>query len=320
MPEAGELSVVVVNWSARDQLLRCLRSLEAQSDRDFETIVVDNGSTDDSVALVRADFPWVKLVEAGANLGFAEGSNRGIEASSGKWVVTLNNDARAEQHFIRELKKATQAGGEDLGMVQACLLFDEPPYRTNSTGVLMSRDGRFVDRDFDRAREESARAGEVFCVCAGAAMYRRRMLDEVRLSSGFFDRNYFMYLEDVDLGWRCRLAGWQALYWPAARVFHTFHGTSDRHGRHFAALHCYRNRVRTLAKNASVPGLARSLPRSLLELAYTVVQGGPSAVPAFLAALIGGAQQRGEVSRLAPKGQREAVEQRWMTSLRTFRK
>src|SRR5579862_1453977 len=97
------LSVVVVNWNSRDDLDACLRSVAAQTHADVEIIVVDNGSDDGSGAMVRERFPGTILIEAGRNLGFAEGCNRGIRASSGEWIALLNNDAVADADWAASL-------------------------------------------------------------------------------------------------------------------------------------------------------------------------------------------------------------------------
>jgi GT2 family glycosyltransferase len=304
------ISVLIVNWNSREDLLRCLGSLEAQTDREFEVVVVDNGSSDGSVEAVRASFPSAKLVETGANLGFAEACNRGLDVCTGEWIVTLNNDARADPAFIARLREAAAAGGPRLGMVQALIVFDREPPRTNSTGVVMRGDGAFVDRDFDAPPEESSAAGEVFCVSAGAALYRRAMLDEIRLSTGVFDRTFFMYFEDVDLGWRARLAGWEARYVPEAIVHHRFHASSGRRGRHFVALHCYRNRLRTLLKNGSWARVVRTVPHSALYFARAIYAGGPAEIPRTLRAVVDGLRQRREVEQVG-KLSRGDVERRW---------
>ena len=209
MSPALRISVVIVNWNSKDDLSGCLAALAAQTDTDFATIVVDNGSTDGSVEMVRADFPGVFLIETGENLGFAEGANRGIEAATTAWVATLNNDTVVDPRWIEELRRAAREGGPRLGMLQSCVVFRKDPSRTNSTGVLLHPNGYAMDRDYDVPLRHGEVGDEIFCPTAGAALYRRAMLDEVKLASGFFDRTFFMYFEDVDLGWRCRLAGWK---------------------------------------------------------------------------------------------------------------
>lgn len=312
-----DLAVLIVNWNAAEDLRGCLESLAAQSDPEFEIVVVDNGSSDGSVELVRRDFPRVRLIEAGANLGFAEGCNRGIEAIGAlgalgaTWVFVLNNDTRLDPRAIAELKAAARAGGPRLGMLQARIVFMERPHLTNSTGVTVYRDGEFIDRDFGAPLREGDAIAEIFCVSAGAALYRREMLEQVRLPTGIFDRSFFMYYEDVDLGWRCRLAGWRALYVPAARVYHRFQGSSTRQKRDFVATHCHLNKVRTLLKNASLRYIGAALPFVVTCDLLPLVRARRGAVLGLLAAAVrDGAGQRKRVGALAAGGRRE-LERRW---------
>lgn len=304
------LSIVIVNWNARDGLSACLRALDAQTDPDFETIVVDNGSTDGSVEMIAADHPRVRVIQTGENLGFAEGCNRGITASTADWVFLLNNDAVADPGLVAALRvRALEAGPRD-GMFQARILFTQKPDHTNSTGILLFSNGRSRDRDFDKPRSQSESGDEIFCPTAGAALYRRSMLDEVRLPTGFLDRTYFMYAEDLDLGWRCRLAGWRAWYAPEAVVHHAFQGSSRRHGPNFVVLQCMKNRWRTLLKNASVGFLLRSLPTSLSDAAVLLRWNGPAILPRAARGSLEMLRLRPEVrcrTRVAPR----SVEQQW---------
>jgi GT2 family glycosyltransferase len=137
----------------------------------------------------------------------------------------------------------------------------------------------------------------------------------VRLPSGIFDRHYFMYFEDLDLGWRCRLAGWDAFYVPSAVVHHTFQASSKRRGDRFVERHCKQNRIRTLLKNGSVPFLVRSLPRTLVDLGQLVAWDGPRALADVAAAVQDSVQQRAEVARITKRA-RADVERRWVTPRR----
>jgi GT2 family glycosyltransferase len=305
------ISVVVVNWNSRDDLRDCLAALDAQTDRDFETVVVDNGSTDGSIELVRERFPWVLLVETGENLGFAEGANRGIDRARGAWVALLNNDANADPRWIAELRARARAAGPRLGMLQSRVLFKGRPTHTNSTGVLLFPNGTACDRDFDAEARADDRYEEVFCTTAGAGLYRREMLDAVRLPSGVFDRHYFMYFEDLDLGWRCRLAGWDAFYVPTAVVHHALYGSSKRQGDKFVERHCKRNRIRTLLKNASLRFLVRAAPRTLADIRALAEWDGSRAFADVIAAIRDGVVQRRAVSSLTRRRRRD-VEAKWV--------
>ena len=254
------ISVVVVNWNGKTELTQCLDSLRAQTFDGFETIVVDNGSTDGSLELLRDRFAEVSVVQTGENLGFAEAVNRGIDASRGPWIATLNNDAVADPRWLERLREAAQAGGVDLGMLQSHINFTDQPNRINSTGDLLFKDATAMDRGYDTLDRETRWSEEIFCPTASAALYRRTMFEEVA-APGVFDRSFFMYFEDVDLGWRCRLAGWSARYVADAIVHHRFQGTSKRHGSLFVPLHCKRNRLRTLIKNGSISFIVRGLPK-----------------------------------------------------------
>ncbi len=304
------ISVLVVNWNGKTELRACLQSLEAQSDQNFSVLVVDNGSTDGSTQLVRQQFPQVQLVATGTNLGFAAGCNRGFQQLRSPWVATLNNDAEAAPDWIAQLRRAADAGDDSLGMIQSRILFQQQPERTNSTGVLVNPDGTFIDRDFDQPANLDRSGEEVFCASAGAALYRRAMLEQTALDTGVFDRSFFMYYEDVDLGWRCRLAGWRAVYLPEATVYHAFQGSSQRRSRHFARLHCNRNRLRVLLKNASWRLFARGVPQTVRDVRWSLKTAGLSDLVGYAAAVRDGLSQRSQVAAMARCSRRE-VERRW---------
>jgi GT2 family glycosyltransferase len=304
------ISVVIVNWNGKTELASCLDSLRAQTLDGFETIVVDNGSTDGSLELLRDRFPEIAVVETGENLGFAEAVNRGIDASRGQWIATLNNDAIADPRWLERLREAAQAGGADLGMLQSHVNFTDQPNRINSTGIVLFKDGTAMDRGYDTLDRETRWSEDIFCPTAGAALYRRAMFDEVRLPTGVFDRSFFMYFEDVDLGWRCRLAGWSARYVPRAIVHHRFQGTSKRHGSLFVPLHCKRNRLRTLIKNGSVAFIMRGLPKTLSDAWWIAFRTGWRSWLDLLASIRQAWSQRREVARLVRRS-RSLIEMDW---------
>jgi len=305
------ISVVIVNWNSRDDLAECLESLEKQTDQEFGTVVVDNGSVDGSIELVRERFPGVTLIENHENVGFAEACNRGIEQAQGAWIALLNNDATAAPNWIEEQRKAARAGGDRLGMLQSRLVFKQRPDRTNSTGVVLFKDGTARDRDFDADFRPDDDVEEVFCTTAGAGLYRRAMLEEVRLPSGILDRNYFMYFEDLDLGWRARLAGWSAQLVPESVVLHKYQGSAVRHGHRWMIVLSHRNRLRTLIKNASARFIARTLPRTLEEIFRLVRVDGMRTVLPLARAVVESSRQRAFVTALA-RGSREHLEANWV--------
>lgn len=311
------LSVVIVNWNSRDDLAECLDSMRAQTHADLEVIVVDNGSQDGSVELVRNRYPEVNLLEEGENLGFAEGCNRGIAVATGPWIAMLNNDAVAEPRWAEALVAAAANAPPELGMLQSLMLFKQKPDVVNSTGIELDRYGSGVDRGEGASRADAQRAEEIFCCCAGAAAYSRAMLEQIKLTSGYFDRQHFMYSEDLDLGWRARLAGWSARYVPESVVLHRYHGSSDRHGPLWLETLSKTNRVRTLLKNGSVQLIARQSPALLLMSLTLATRAGRDGWRAMFRAVKNGLDSRPEVDALRTRPRRD-VETRWQKKRRSM--
>ncbi|CAN5188941.1 hypothetical protein BH09MYX1_BH09MYX1_25820 [soil metagenome] len=314
-PQGESLSVVLVSWNGKSDTLRCLASLARQTDRDFEIVVVDNGSTDGTVLAVREEFPSVHVIEAGQNLGFAEGCNRGIDATTSTWIATLNNDTIADPHWIAELRREAALGPATLGMLQSHVLFLDDDATLNSTGVELFTSGSARDRSVGQAERSADPPRDTFCATAGAALFRRAMLDDIRLASGVFDRTFFMYFEDVDLGWRCRLAGWSARYVRSAIVRHAFQASSKKREGRFIGIHLRRNRMRMLLKNGSGRFVARTLPQTLYDVCELVVWEGVGVLPSIGEAVRDGVRQRREVTRTtgATAKKRRDVEARWLT-------
>lgn len=256
------VSVVVVNWNGRRYLEECLAALLVQTYSPFEIVLVDNGSTDDSVPFVRERFPQVRLVLLERNTGFAAGHNRGIAASRGVYVATLNNDAIPEPGWLGALVAAAERDPQ-VGMVASKMLFYDRPTVVNSAGICVDRAGIAWDRHGGWPDDPNEPSVEVFGPCAGAALYRRGLLDEV----GLFDESFFCYLEDVDLAWRARLAGWRCWYAPDARVLHHHSGTAGDASA-FKRYHLGRNKVWLIAKNYPMPELLTHLP---LIVAYDLL-------------------------------------------------
>ena len=214
------VTVVVVNYNGRHFLRECLASITDQTYAPLEVILVDNASSDGSVEFVRALFPGIHIVQNNENRGFSGGVNSGIRESNGTYIITLNNDTRMDSHCIRHLVHA-MSGDARIGMGVIKMLF--PDGTINSTGICISRSGAAWDRDmFKRDSPDNSPGGEIVGPCAGAAMYRRSMLDAI----GLFDEDFFLFMEDVDLALRARLAGWECAYVPQAVVYHHHGGTA----------------------------------------------------------------------------------------------
>lgn len=258
VPENAPLiSVVVVNYNGRAQLERCLPALAAQTHPSFEVVLVDNASTDDSVAWVAAHHPSVRIIASPENLGFAAGNNLGIRAARGRYIATLNNDTVPEPEYLVRLIEPMR--DPLVGSVAALMLQFDSPGRIDSAGIRVDALGFAWNRRAGEPELAVTGESEVWGACAGAALYRRAMLDEI----GLFGEEFFAFYEDVDLAWRARRAGWECVLAPGARVLHV-HGASFRHGSSRKLYLLARNRWWTLFKNKPRRTLAPALPLILL--------------------------------------------------------
>lgn len=259
------VSVVVVNFNGRDFLGDTLESLARQSYPKRETILVDNSSADGSVCWVRAHFPDVQIVVLEQNRGFAGGCNAGIRNARGDLIATLNNDAVADRTWLEELVKVLH-DRPDVGMVASRLLRADLPSVVDSTGISIDRAGIAWDRrrGWPDGPED---VQEIFGPCAGAALYRRELFDDI----GGFDEDFFCYMEDVDLAWRARLAGWRCLYAPRAFAYHRRSATAIE-GSTFKRYHLGRNKLWLIVKNYPAPAIWWYLPAIVLYDLASVIR------------------------------------------------
>lgn len=243
-------SVVIPNWNGVDLLPTCLDSLRRQTERAFETIVVDNASTDASVELINRDYPEVRVVALDRNRGFTGGVNAGIMAARGEVVALLNTDVEAHPRWLEAVLSAFEDDPR-VGMVASRIMLFDRRHVFNSAGDQYGRDGIPRNRGvWEEDRGQYSRREYVFGPCGGAAAYRKSVL----LDAGLFDERLFMYLEDVDLAWRAQSLGYRCLYEPEAVVYHRLSATG---GGTLASYYTGRNTVAVLVKNMPGPLLRR---------------------------------------------------------------
>jgi len=210
---------VVLTWEGREDTLRCLEALLPELGPGDAAIVCDNGSKDGTVDALRSAHPWAEVIENGSNLGFAGGNNTGMRRAlerGFRWVMLLNNDAVVQAGALRTLlafAESRPAGGA----FQPLLLSAADPSRVDTLGIRVLRSPGARDEAMGApASAAPAEAREVFGACAAAALYRA---DALR-AAGLLDGEFFLLLEDVDLAFRLRAAGYEAWLVPGARVLH----------------------------------------------------------------------------------------------------
>lgn len=245
----SEPCVIVPNWNGEDSLKDCLDSLRAQSLKPH-VIVVDNGSQDDSLAIIETEYHDVELIRLAKNRGFAGGVNVGFRRAmerGAKYIAAFNNDAAADKDWLRELvsylDKHPKAG------IAACKLLTADGKHLDSTGDYYTVWGL----PYPRGRHEAILdayddAIDIFAASGGASLYRVRMLEEI----GLFDEKFFAYYEDVDISFRAQLAGWKIAYVPAARAYHVIGAASSRM-RGFTTYHTLKNLPMLMIKNVPSP-------------------------------------------------------------------
>ncbi len=269
--------VIIVNWNGKRFLKKCFNSLKEQTYKNFKVVLVDNGSEDDSVKFVEENYPKVELIKLKENRGFAEGNNVAIRKvmknKNIRYVLLLNNDTKVVSGWIKELVRTAEKDNE-VGMCASKMVLMSNPKIINGTGDMPFRDGIAISRGSntkDTGQYNSEE--EVFGPCAGAALYKRKMLEEVRIGDDYFDSDFFAYFEDVDLAWRCRLAGWKCVYNPEALVYHAVSGTAGLRSP-FQVYHSERNRIWLVWKNFPVKNLIFSylanLARRVQHLEYVM--------------------------------------------------
>jgi GT2 family glycosyltransferase len=248
--------VVVPSWNGAALLPACLESVRRQTYRPLQTIVVDDGSTDDTVDLVTSGFPEVCLARLPCNTGFAGAVNTGLRLAAGEVVALLNNDAVAEPDWVEELAGALRRH-PTAGFAASKMLLSDEDATINSAGDFVRRSGEPGNRGvWERDQGQFEREEEVFGACAGAAAYRRSMLDDI----GLFDERFRMYCEDVDLAWRAQYAGYRCVYAPRAIVRHRLSASG---GGVLSSYQVGRNLVWLLARDLPAPAWRAYWPHIL---------------------------------------------------------
>jgi len=262
------ISCVVVTYNSIAVIEKCLDSLLSPQCRDpLEIIVVDNGSSDGTVDLVRNKFPIAVLLENGKNLGAAAARNRGISASRGEWVFTFDCDAVAGKRFFSAIECLSAAEeGSRVGIIQPRIL-NADGSRVFSCGITLDMFWRFSDINRGAACENGNNyPWRIDAACSACAGYRRLMLEEIKEEYGYFDERFFFMVEDVDLGMRAGMLGWKTAFCPGAIAYHS--GNASGFNRMERQYLCWRNRNLMLRKvkkpllRACAAALCYDLPRN----------------------------------------------------------
>lgn len=239
-----KVSVIIPNYNGEQYLRGCLDGLLGQTACGIQVIVVDNGSGDGSIRILQEEYPQVRLLALDANYGFCRAVNEGIRAAETEYVILLNNDVRVAPDFVKTLTAAMEKDPQ-LFSCQAKMIQMDRPELIDNAGDFYTALGWAVTRGRDRALESYEKPGMIFSACAGAAIYRRALFEEI----GYFDEAHFAYLEDVDIGYRARIAGYCNAYEPAAVVWHKGSAVTGSRHNSFKVKSAARNNLYLIYKN-----------------------------------------------------------------------
>ena len=261
-----EVSVIIPNYNGIAYLDGVLASLERQTCRDFETILVDNGSADGSVAFVTGNYPWVHIVELPENFGFSRAVNEGIYASRTPYVLLLNNDTEVEPDFVEEMLRCIRRHENAFSCSARMIRFHHRD-RIDDAGNYYCALGWAFARGKGKDIHSFEKEQKIFTACAGAAIYRKKIFEKI----GYFDEEHFAYLEDIDVGYRARIHGYENWFAPKAVVYHMGSGTSGSRYNQFKTRYSSRNNIYLIYKNMPFLQILLNLPFLLVGFGLKIL-------------------------------------------------
>lgn len=245
----SNLTVIIPNYNGKSMLESCFKSLENQGYS--EVIIVDNGSQDGSAEYIKENHPEFTLIENQENLGFSKAVNQGIKASKTDYVFLLNNDVELEENCLSNLMKCIQKDDSIFAVATKMVQYHDRS-KLDDAGDEYTILGWTKKTGEDKSSDLYTSRREVFSACAGAALYRKNIFDKI----GYFDENFFAYMEDVDISFRARIHGFKCFYCPDAIVFHRTSATTGSRYNEFKTKLAARNNVYVPYKNMPWPQLA----------------------------------------------------------------
>lgn len=262
-----KVTIVIPNYNGKHFMEPCLESLHKQTCQDFEVVIVDNASTDDSLTYLKTNYPDLPVIALDQNYGFSKAVNVGIEYAKTPYVILLNNDTTVHPNYVQEMLVAIEKSPR-IFSVSSKMIQMYHPELIDSAGDLYTLMGWGICRGAGRPISNYNSNDKIFSACAGAAIYRRSVFDEI----GHFDEAHFAYLEDIDIGYRAKIYGYKNTYCASALVYHVGSGTSGAKNSTFKVRLSARNSIYLNYKNMPVVQLLiNSIPLALGYLARYIV-------------------------------------------------
>jgi len=266
-----KVAINIVTWNSEKYLPFCLESIFKQTYQDFSILVIDNASTDNTVKFIQNNYPEIKIVKNRKNLGFAKAHNQAIAWTDSDYVLCLNPDVILEENFLEGIVKFMDeypligaVSGKLLSWdfdSQSLLTKPKKSDRLDSTGLAILKSHQAIDRaQGEIDSQKFSEIKEIFGPSGAAPVYRREALEDIKLMGEYFDEDFFIYKEDIDLAYRLRLRGWFSYFFPQSIAYHQRRAKIQEKGTlatiknrslksEFVNYHSYKNHLYTLIKN-----------------------------------------------------------------------
>jgi len=260
-----QVSIVITNYNGEEHLEECLNSLKDIEYSNYEVILLDNASQDDSIELAKNLYPEIRIISLKKNYGFAEGTNKGAEGAKGEFLLFLNNDTRVDKKWLIELVNAAKTYGEN-NIYSSKVLFYDPPHDINTIGGVITPMGNGLDINFLKPDLDKYNKVRYIGSPSGCSMLLKKSIFE---EMGGFDKDYFAYLEDVDFGWRCWLNGHKTYYIPTSIVYHKYGATGGKRESPFRIYNTQKNRLSNIFKNFTIKNIIKGL---IISLGFDIIR------------------------------------------------
>lgn len=261
-----EVSIVIPNYNGKKYMETCMLSLQKQTCKDFNVILVDNNSFDDSCEFIAQNYPQVKIIKLDSNYGFSAAVNNGIKQSDSKYIVLLNNDTEVNPNWLEELINTIDKNKKIFSICSKMIQYkdrdkiDDAGDEYNLLGWAYKRgDGMPIEKYSDN--------DQVFSSCAGAAIYRKEVFEKI----GYFDEDFFAYMEDVDISYRAKIHGYKNMYCSNAIVYHIGSATSGSKYNIFKVKLAARNNIYVVYKNMPIIQLIINSPFLLVGFLIKII-------------------------------------------------
>lgn len=262
----GLVSIIIINWNGKNFLKVLLPSIKKNSYKNYEIIIVDNGSTDGSFEYVARNFPKSIIIKNNSNLGFAKANNQGLERAKGEMVLFLNNDTKVTKNFLAVLVNKLNSDKKN-GACQPKILLSERKDTLDSIGSFLTNTGFLYHYGFEAKNSKKLdKQIKLFSGKGSCLLFKKKVLDEI----GNFNEDFFAYFEETDLCWRLWLAGYHVLYIPEAQIFHKSWGTARKLKQETINFHSFKNRIASLLLNLGTFNLVKILPVHLITCFFIV--------------------------------------------------